>query len=267
MLIEKFFPLKSNTYLNLNKLFVKIGSKIDEIGLIQLFSLWTLTVAGVVFEMGLINRSVYWDWSNWKIGLSKLFFVTVVFILFLNPKGLWNIDSKRLSARSICIHMIIAFMCLLFGYSASLNNLIFLIPYLLAFYSGLLIFQFQIQLNTETKTWFSIDWENKIYILLTSFLSMLISVIIGIYLDDPILSTSAMVSTPFPLIALLWPDHVRHLQRARFYPLFIFSMFLCVRAPWFLIPLIMLFIFFRVVNYFRFGIAHPSFGVDFAEEK
>lgn len=265
MLIEKIFPLKSNLYFNLNKLFVKVGSKIDKIGLIQLFSIWTVTVAGIVFDMGLTDRFVYWDWSNWKIGFSKLFFVTLVFIFFLKPRGLWKIDSKRLSASSICIHMVVAFILLLFGYSGPLDHLIYLMPYLLAFYSGLLIFQFQIQLNIEKKTWFSIDWGNKIYILFTSSLSMLVSVIIGIYLDDPILSTSTMVSAPFPLIALIWPNHIRHLQRARFYPLFIFAMFLCVRAPWFLIPLTILFIFLRLVNYFRFGIVYPSFGVDFTE--
>lgn len=268
MLIEKIFPQKSELYVSLKSIFIKIGSKIDKLGLIQLFSLWTLTVAGIVLKMGVNDRYVYWEWNNWMTGLGKLLFVTLVFVFFLNPNKIWNIDSKRLSMNSIGIHMVIALMCLLFGHSwPSLNYFIYLLPYLLAFYSGLLIFQFQIQLNIEKKTWVSLDWENKSYILFTSFLSMLISVIIGIYLDDPILSTSAMVSIPFPLIALLWPNHVRHLQRARFYPLFIFTMFLCVRAPWFLIPLIILFIFLRVVNYFRFGITHPSFGVDFTEEK
>ena len=268
MLIEKIFPQKSNSYTSLNNIFVKIGLKIDEIGLIQLFSLWTLTVSGLVLKMGLNDRYVYWEWNNWMLGLAKLLFVTLVFVFFLNPKKIWNIDSKKLSANSIGIHMGIALLCLLFGYSwPSLNHLIYLLPYLLAFYSGLLIFQFQIKLNIEKKTWHSTNWDNKGFILFCSLLSMFTSVIIGIYLDDPILSTSAIVAIPFPLIALIWPNHVRHLQRARFYPLFIFAMFLCVRVPWFLIPLITLFIFLRMVNYFRFGITHPSFGVDFTDEK
>ena len=94
MLIEKIFPQKSNSYISLNNIFVKIGLKIDEIGLIQLFSLWTLTVSGLVLKMGLNDRYVYWEWNNWMIGLAKLLFVTLVFVFFLNPKKLWNIDSK-----------------------------------------------------------------------------------------------------------------------------------------------------------------------------
>ena len=95
---------------------------------------------------------------------------------------------------------------------------------------------------------------------------MSISILIGILLDDPIVSTAGMVALPFAAIALIWRSHVRHLQRARFYPIFIFAMFLCVRAPWFLIPLAVLFFVLRTVNYFRYGIVHPSFGVDFLEE-
>ena len=75
-----------------------------------------------------------------------------------------------------------------------------------------------------------------------------------------------MVTLPFPLITLIWPNRIRHLQRGRFYPLFIFAMFLCVRAPWFFIPIALLFYMLRVVNYFRYGIVYPSFGVDFSDD-
>ncbi|MGY8783049.1 MAG: hypothetical protein ACKVHA_06530, partial [Fidelibacterota bacterium] len=67
--------------------------------------------------------------------------------------------------------------------------------------------------------------------------------------------------------ALIWPNHVRHLQRARFYPVFTFSMFLCVRAPWFIIPLLVLFFILRTINYLRLGITYPSFAVDFLEDE
>jgi hypothetical protein len=94
---------------------------------------------------------------------------------------------------------------------------------------------------------------------------MVFAMLLGIILEDPIASTAAAVALPFSAIALIWPNHVRHLQRVRFYPLFIFAMFLCVRAPWFLIPLGVLFFLLRTINYFRYGIVHPSFGVDFLE--
>tara|TARA_B100001250_G_scaffold52556_1_gene40963 strand:- start:678 stop:1490 length:813 start_codon:yes stop_codon:yes gene_type:complete len=269
MLLEKIIPQSSGTYLSMKVIFDKIGKKIDNFGLIQLFTIWTLTVSGIVIDMGLINRSVYWDWSNWLIGLSKLFFVMIIFLFFLKPNGLWDVDKKRLEFSSIGIHLVIAFLCIFIGLynsNISLNHLLLTFLYLIFFFGGLLIFQFQIKLNKEKKIWFITNFDNKVLILSLSLFLMILSAIIGVYLDDPIISTSAIVSTPFPLIALIWPNHVRHLQRARFYPLFIFAMFLCVRAPWFLIPLLILFFFLRIVNYLRFGITHPSFGVDFSEE-
>ena len=86
-------------------------------------------------------------------------------------------------------------------------------------------------------------------------------------MDDPIISTVSMVSFPFPLTSINMASIYGHLQEARFYPLFTCAMFLSVRAPWFLIPLIILFYSLRLINYFRFGIVYPSFGVDFDEEE
>jgi len=141
-----------------------------------------------------------------------------------------------------------------------------IVPYVLSFLSCLLVFQFILELEEDKGTWNNLNWENKLGYLSMSVVFMVLAMLLGISLEDPVASTAAAVALPFSAIALIWPDHVRHLQRARFYPLFIFAMFLCVRAPWFLVPLAVLFFLLRIVNYFRYGIVHPSFGVDFLEE-
>ena len=146
-------------------------------------------------------------------------------------------------------------------------NILSLLPYVLVFLSCLLVFQFTIELNERKGTWVVSQWENKFEYLSVSVILMVLAVCTGIYYSDPVISTAGAVATPFAAIALIWPNHVRHLQRARFYPLFIFAMFISVRAPWFLIPLGFLFFVLRTVNYFRYGIVHPSFGVDFIEEE
>ena len=66
--------------------------------------------------------------------------------------------------------------------------------------------------------------ENKFRYLSISVVSMVFAMLLGIVLEDPVASTAAAVAIPFSAIALIWPNHVRHLQRARFYPLFIFAM-------------------------------------------
>ena len=130
-----------------------------------------------------------------------------------------------------------------------------------------MVFQFILKLEEDKGTWNNFNWENKFRYLSMSVGFMILAMLLGIFLEDPVVSTAAAVSIPFPLIALIWPNHVRHLQRARFYPLFTFAMFLSVRAAWFLVPLVVLFFTLRMVNYFRYGIVHPSFGVDFLEEE
>ena len=90
---------------------------------------------------------------------------------------------------------------------------------------------------------------------------MVFSTIIGYQLDDPIISTVSMVALFFPTVTYLWPDHIRHIKRLQFYPLFILAMFACVRAPWFLIILGLLFYIIRSINYLKYGIIYPSFGV------
>ena len=270
MLIEKIIPPKSDAYENYKPYFIKIGDFIDKKGLIQLFILWTLVVSGIVIDMGIENRVVYWNWNNWVLGLSKIFLITVLSIFLLIPKRIWIIDSKKLSNYSILIATVISFFIILFGLlntNLTLKHLFVTIPYIIFFTSGILIFQFQVRLDHESKKWVIENIDNKILILSTSSFLMILATLLGIYIDDPIISTVSMVSLPFPLIALIWPTHIRHLQRARFYPLFICAMFLSVRAPWFLIPLIILFYSLRLINYFRFGIVYPSFGVDFDEEE
>ena len=269
MIIARIFPKKSQNFKNAKPFFQKIGDSMDSGGWIRLFSLWTLIVAGIVLNMEFENRYVYWSWAGWELGFIKLIVASVIYFYFLNPNNLWAIGSKKLHNKEIIMHAIIAYILLIFGYvgvGSMIPDFVGIFPYFMAFLSCLLVFQFPLVLDKDKGTWNYFDWDNKIQYFSLSLILMLASVFLGIFLDDPIISTAGAVCVAFPLVGLIWPNHVRHLQRARFFPLFTFSMFLCVRAPWFLIPLCILFFLIRTINYFRFGIVYPSFGVDFLED-
>ncbi|MDP6168453.1 MAG: hypothetical protein QF780_00460 [Candidatus Marinimicrobia bacterium] len=286
MIIEKIVPVGSQNHMRWKDFFSNIGKKADSQGWIQLFSIWTLTVAGIVLSMDIQDRYVYWDWDGWIVGLVKLMIVSIVFISILNPKKIWTVGKKRLNIKEIFTHGVVGVILLLLGWidigmieaisKGKLESMVMvtyliysalsIVPYVLSFLSCLLVFQFILELEEDKGTWNNLNWENKLGYLSMSVVFMVLAMLLGISLEDPVASTAAAVALPFSAIALIWPDHVRHLQRARFYPLFIFAMFLCVRAPWFLVPLAVLFFLLRTVNYFRYGIVHPSFGVDFLEE-
>ena len=280
MLIEKIIPVGSDLYSVWSGYFSELGKKIDSQGWVQLFSIWTLTVGGIVLSMDLSDRYIYWEWSGWIEGLLKLFIVSIIFIFILKPNAMWTAGTKRLNIKEFLIHTVIGSILIVFGlfdlemivgpYESKiefLHVLLSLISYVFSFLSCLIVFQFILELEEDKGTWNNFNWEHKFEYLSISVGFMALAMLLGIFLEDPVASTAAAVSIPFPLIALIWPNHVRHLQRARFYPLFTFAMFLSVRAAWFLVPLAVLFFTLRMVNYFRYGIVHPSFGVDFLEEE
>ena len=280
MLIEKIIPVGSDLYSVWSGYFSELGKKIDSQGWVQLFSIWTLTVGGIVLSMDLSDRYIYWEWSGWIDGFIKLLIVSIVFIFILKPNEMWTAGTKRLNIKEFLIHSGIGSILIVFGlfdlgmivgpYESKiefLHVLLSLISYVFSFLSCLIVFQFILELEEDKGTWNNFNWEHKFEYLSISVGFMALAMLLGIFLEDPVASTAAAVSIPFPLIALIWPNHVRHLQRARFYPLFTFAMFLSVRAAWFLVPLAVLFFTLRMVNYFRYGIVHPSFGVDFLEEE
>lgn len=280
MLIEKIIPVGSDLYSVWSGYFSELGKKIDSQGWVQLFSIWTLTVGGIVLSMDLSDRYIYWEWSGWIEGFIKLLIVSIVFIFILKPNEMWTAGTKRLNIKEFLTHSVIGSILIVFGlfdlgmivgpYESKiefLHVLLSLISYVFSFLSCLIVFQFILELEEDKGTWNNFNWEHKFEYLSISVGFMALAMLLGIFLEDPVASTAAAVSIPFPLIALIWPNHVRHLQRARFYPLFTFAMFLSVRAAWFLVPLAVLFFTLRMVNYFRYGIVHPSFGVDFLEEE
>ena len=94
----------------------------------------------------------------------------------------------------------------------------------------------------------------------------ILSSFLGYMNDDPMISTIAAVYTPFPIVALIFPSAIRHIQRCQMYVVFIPAMFLSVRFPWFLIVVVLLFWLLRYFHYFRNGEVKPSFKVVLPDE-
>lgn len=268
MLIARVAPPGSKQYYHARRIAEKLSPALDTLEPLQWFAVWTMVVAGIVFNSGQVDRFVYWDWSGWFDGFIRITLTTLIFHFGLFKTGFWRVGRMRLDINSIFSHA--GWGCILFligatGIDFSFSVFLGMIPYIAGFLGGLLIFQFPLELDTEKDRWNVTIWDDKFLMFALSTALFGFSAFVGYQLDDPLSSTVSMVVLPFPLVALIWPDHVRHIQRSQFYPLFIFSMFICVRAPWFLVPLGILFFGLRSLNYLRYGIIHPSFGVDHEE--
>lgn len=87
---------------------------------------------------------------------------------------------------------------------------------------------------------------------------VIIAVFLGYRFGDPVISTSAIITLPFFLVLLIKP-RMDHLDRTNYYPILILAIFVVVRYPWFLLPLLVLFHFCRFYYYFRFQVVYPTF--------
>ena len=263
MILAKFIPRDSQKYQSINKEISVYSDLIEKYNILHLFAIWTMTVSGFTFMQGQLDRYSYWDWSGCFEGMIRLTIATILFY-WASTNGLWTASNDRIRYIEILRNIVFCSIYFLIGavnISFEKINILGVLPYISAFAAGILIFEFKIKYDQTKKDWEVDSWDNKTYYFSISLLLLITSTAMGKLLDDPIISTVSMVSLFFPAVTLIWPNHVRHIKRVQFYPLFILSMFTCVRAPWFLILLGLLFFTIRSVNYLKYAIIYPSFGV------
>ena len=263
MILARLIPKNSQRYQDINKNVSIYADLVEKFNILHLFSVWIITITGFSYMLGQLDRYSYWEWSGYIDGTIRLILSTVLFYVTTNTKIL-KLSNTRIKYSALFFNSIIGFAYFLIG-AANINlfsnNIIGFLPYLFVLFSGIVIYEFKISYNEENDDWEIDSWKNNISLLSISLLFMALSAIFGYQLDDPVISTVSMVSLFFPTVALVWPNHVRHIKRLQFYPLFILGMFSCVRSPWFLIILWLLFFTIRSINYLKYGITHPSFGV------
>ena len=109
-------PINSDNHKEFQTLFEVIGQRLDSQGWIQLFTLWTLTVSGIVLTMDLGDRYTYWEWGGWSTGLAKLGITTIFFNFVLRPRRMWSLGDKVLSNKELASHVFIGLGLIGFGW-------------------------------------------------------------------------------------------------------------------------------------------------------
>ena len=226
------------------------------------FGMWCMVISGFNIIKGQENRYIFWDWNS-----GSLFIFSVIILVTV-----WSILSARHPAtpkkinnlRSLLYFMVIGSMALLLGSIGpkfSMDAIKNYVPYLLFYIAVWLVFSIE-SIQQDDKSFEIAGSSSRIRNLVGATTLIIVGIVMGFQFDDPVASTVSTVYLPFLLVALIMPAHIRHLQRARIYGVFIPAVFLVVRFPWFLIPLCTLFFLLRLYHYFRFNIVYPTFGVD-----
>ena len=226
------------------------------------FGSWCMAISGFNIIKGQENRYIYWDWNSGSIFIYSIIILVTVYTTLsvrhpATPKNIKNL-------RSLLYFIVTGSMVLLLGsigLQFSMDVIKYFVPYLLYYISVWLVFSIEL-IEEDDKSISIAGSSTRILNLGFSTLLIIVGSIIGFHFDDPMASTVSTVYLPFLIVALIMPAHIRHLQRARIYGVFIPAVFLTVRFPWFLIPLWALFFLLRLYHYFRFNIVYPTFGVD-----
>lgn len=256
MLLARYAPVGSPRYEKLTQA-AKSFDKIIEWIPAQLFGIWIIFVAGMATGKTQTDRFYFWDWSDWKIGLIGIIIITLI-IGFLRIKQRYiSINDISALYKSIGYHL--AFSYVFFGIGFLLFTTISIINTILYVIAYLAIYLIH-TIKCDKLERIIISQNEKNVKTGIAILLLIVAGIIGYTIDDPIISTASIVSLPF-LVVLLFGKHVRHLERAKFYPIFIFAMFVVSREAWFLISLLLLFFILRSYNYLRYQRVYPTFGV------
>lgn len=257
MLLARYAPIGSPRFEKLSNSVRKYDKIVDWLSP-QLFAIWTTFVIGMSVGKARIDRHYFWDWSDWLIGVVGILIITITLNLIKTKINKFPFRSNDLSFenRGYNAFMPLTLLAIGFvvasGFHSMLSMLLYLFPY-----SAIFIIH-TVLIDSKSK---AIPKESNKHIKsILSILLLAIATIIGSLNDDPLLATASMVSLPF-VIVLLFGKHIRHLERAKFYPIFIFAMFVSSREGWFIIPLFLLFHLLRSFNYLANQKVYPTFGV------
>ncbi len=260
MLLARYAPVGSQRFEKLAQS-VKSFDKVIEWLPTQLFGIWSIFVAGMAAGKAQTDRFYFWDWNDWLIGVIGIIVIALLYSPLtkkLKIKNLSEIDFTKSTATSI-FYTLFGFLIFIVGWlirfpSYNRDMVLLTTLYLIFFLMIILVH------SVKYKNNLIYDSGHKNIQTIVGIIILLSCIMFGFSIDDPIISTASIVSLPF-LLVLLFGKHVRHLERAKFYPIFIFVMFVVSREAWFLIPVLLLFFILRSYNYLRYQKVYPTFGV------
>lgn len=261
MLVARLIPPGSATYQRLRERSRWLDGLMDQQPE-HWFGVWIMSVAGINVSWAAFQRYYFWDFSQTLYGLTTLIVVTVIFALVQWKKSWFTFrlgGFNTLSGyKTLLLHLLLGwvlFAAAAPSYNLSAQGLVHSLPYLSGFLA--LVVVYSIPLSQEGTPADPFRRRPGVFLALVL---VFIACGLGVVLDDPVISTIAVVYSPFLVVALILRPR-RHLERARIWGIFIPAMFLAVRLPWFLVPLGILFFGLRTYHYFRHGKVYPTFKV------
>ncbi len=219
------------------------------------------------------NNRIFWALS--ATGIICLLLADVILLapmalimVILGPAmGYKAFDFEDRSIKLAGLYLLLFYLLFLTGWlfqgGTLMASFTTALPYVLAAEAVLLVFWIGIEPDGSSGFMKLGAKNHRAPLLAGAIILDAAATVIGYLLDDPVISTAACVYLPFLVVALVFPAHIRHIQRARVYPIFILAMLVAVRYAWYLLALALNFWILRSYTYLRFGDPKPTFRVDY----
>lgn len=265
MLIARFIPPES-------KLFNRISEWMKNLDGIMTwkpmrwFAVWLLFSAGVSVHAGYMDRAAFWEWDSVVLGLVKIGIITGLLVWLVYRKDYLKYDSNQVSLQNLVSHIVFALIMFMLGWgNGILTGLNYALPYVLLYLSMVMVYAVPIKGPNPTEKaqdgpFLLQDTAAKNRYMSVAIIFTAVAMIRGIRLDDPVVSTAAIVTLPFFLVPL-FSNHIRHIQRAVIYPLLAMTVFVASREAWVLLLILAHFFILRLYHYFRYQTVYPTFAV------
>ncbi len=266
MWAARLFPEGSDRYVRGKEFFRKMDGW-KTLKPKQWMSFWIMYGAGVAVHNGSVDRYFFWDFSHWiQPTVITIILTVLVAMLFKKTQAL---DIGQLQAQPFTgagIYLAIGILLFLIGWGGNpLTGLVAGSAYFLALLSAYAVFMVPLE-EKENEKWIITDQGKRVRWSGIAVLLALAACGIGLYTDDPVISTASAVWLPFPLVAFIAP-HARHIRRCRVYVIFIYGFFVAMRAPWLLVFMLAHYHGLRKYNYFRFGKIDPTLIIEVPKDE
>lgn len=265
MWIARLLPEGTKRYKSAAKTFRAFDGLMDYQPL-EWFALWVMYAAGVGWRKAVADRFYFWEFSGWGLEVTVALILTVaVAWAFKNKKLISAENNMENPGLGLSMYFVLGLILFLIGWSG--NPVIGLkigVPYFLALIGAYVMFLIPIEKDGDNAYRIT-DHKKRILYSAISLILSLAAVFIGDLQNEPVISTSAMVYTPFAAVSLL-ASHARHVRRARLYSVFIYGFFVSMRAPWLLVMMFVHYHGLRFYNYFRHGIVYPTLIIEAKED-
>ena len=206
--------------------------------------------------------------ADWIVAIPALFIFIIWGILYNNGK----FNFKGNPWLGFCSNLLCGYLLILCGmlynrfdveyYILFLNSIKYIIPFIFAYGSVVLLANIPDIKGDQAidKNTLTVVFGKKNTIIIATLLCFF-SLLVGLYIEEPLSSTASLSSIPFFLFALLRGEN-KDITRSIRYPIFLLNFYVLTIYPLLVFPILLFYYLSKYYYWHRFSLHYPTLLVE-----